>query len=214
MKLLGEPEVLASSATETTINLPMKHGVAPDEMQQIRVALERSPTVENVRMALFVFWGLIFAKCFAAEWLARVYEAPLNTLYVWIPSVMFGALCTVAYATHMLKEWKVRALTGHLVAAIWTACAMAAVLISLVGTASGVVPVIKVPAFLAVIMGVGFFIHSVLDPRFWFKPAAYGWWVGSVLLFINPGVNAFGWFALMIILFQVLPTVMLWREGR
>lgn len=191
----------------------MRSTLAPDEMAQIRIALERSRRVENVKMALFVFWGLILAKSFAAEWVQRVYEMPFNTLYVWVPSIAFGLLCTFAYLNLMLKEWKLRPLSSHLVATIWTACAVAAILIGLVGTTAEVVPGEKVPAFLAVIMGVGFFIHSVLDQRFWFKPAAFGWWVGAVVLFFYPGPHAFGWFAAFILLFQVLPTVLLWAEG-
>ena len=65
------------------------------------------------------------------------------------------------------------------------------------------------PAIFSIIIGIGFFIHGAIDNRFVFKLSAYGWWLGSIWLFYRPDLNALAWFALMIILFHVLPATWL-----
>ncbi|MCX7878150.1 MAG: hypothetical protein N2510_05840, partial [Ignavibacteria bacterium] len=46
----------------------------------------------------------------------------------------------------------------------------------------------------------------------WFKFISLGWWSGGILLFIFPGLHSLLVFAVMMICFQLIPGVILYRR--
>lgn len=186
----------------------------PQEMAQVRMALEHGQKVAPFRGVVYIFWGLIVAKCTMAEWAIQYYDMPIRSYYIWGPMIIFAAVCTWVYAGANLRETTHRPLTGRFVRAVWGGCIMAMTLIGIVGAGAGVFNPYLVPALFSIIMGVGYFIHSVVDHRFVYKFAAYGWWIGSIGLLIQPNLNALAWFSLMIVLFQVLPATWLYLQYR
>ena len=181
---------------------------------QIKLALEQQGKLLPFRGLLYIFWGIILAKCIFAEWAIRKYQLPVNSFYIWIPTLIFASVSTWVYAGVTLRDVYRQPLTGQFVAAIWGGCFMAAALVVVVGYGGGSLSLFILPAICAVILGVGYFIHSVLDQRFIFKLSAYCWWLGSIPLFINPYLDALAWFSLMIILFQVLPATGLYLQWK
>lgn len=58
---------------------------------------------------IFLLWSLLFTKCFSLEYLVRVYEVPINSLYyVWCLSVTMATVATVVYA--QLEKASIRSL--------------------------------------------------------------------------------------------------------
>jgi hypothetical protein len=187
---------------------------SPQELSQVKLALEREQRVVRFRGLVYIFWGLIVAKCFLAEWAVQVYRMPFSSLYVWMPTMIFAAVCTWVYAGAALKETPTRPLTGKYVSAIWGGCLMACVLLTTLAIGAANISLTILPAMFAVVIGVGYFIHSVIDHRFLFKLTAYGWWAACVALSLQTSVNNFAWFALAILLLQTAPTTWLHINGR
>ena len=46
---------------------------------------------------LIVGWIFILAKCLASSWAVSHYQIPIDPLFVWIPSFLFGGVCTGLY---------------------------------------------------------------------------------------------------------------------
>ncbi len=187
---------------------------SPIELEQLKLALEAERRVVSFRGYVYIFWGLIVAKCFLAEWAIRYYQMPVRSYFVWAPTLFFGTVCTWVYAGVTLKKTRNRPLTGRFVAAIWGGCFMGAAMISVPGLGSGYLSLYQLPAFFAVIAGIGYFVHSVIDHRTIYKVSAYGWWLGSGYLFFEPDIHALAWFALLIILCQVIPATLLLLRSR
>ena len=91
---------------------------------------------------------------------------------------------------------------------------MACVLLTTLAIGAANISLTILPAMFAVVIGVGYFIHSVIDHRFLFKLTAYGWWAACVALSLQTSVNNFAWFALAILLLQTAPTTWLHINGR
>jgi hypothetical protein len=183
-------------------------------MSQVKIALEREAKVVPFRGLVFIFWGLIVAKCFLAEWAVAVYQMPFNSLYVWVPTLIFATVCTWVYAGVALKGTPKRPITGSFVSAVWGGCIMACVLLTIIAFGAANISLFLLPAMFSVVIGVGYFIHSVVDHRFVYKLSAYGWWVGAVGLSLETSVNNLAWFALMILILQTAPATWLhFRHG-
>ncbi|MGE9297216.1 MAG: hypothetical protein ACQKBV_13115 [Puniceicoccales bacterium] len=181
---------------------------------ELELALERSERVVASRMLLLVFWGLILAKCILLQWAILRYDVPVDGgLFIWTPSFIFGAVCTIVYGKVTFEEFHRTPLTSRLVRGIWAACIAAMSLLGIVAVGLGGMSPFLLPGVFAVLMGVGFFIQGAMDPRPYLRTAAIGWWLGSIWLIYQASADALLSLAVMVIAFQVTPTLLLfWQE--
>jgi hypothetical protein len=98
-----------------------------------------------------------------------------------------------------------RPISAHLVNRIWLGCLIALMLLAVANKWIGGIDGYLLPGIYALILGIGFYIHGVLDRRKPFQWAAGGWWLGALGLFALNDVRALGLFAGLILLCQVLP---------
>jgi len=192
--------------------VPQTQSASTEEtLAQIELAMEHDRTHDSIRGIATIFWGLILAKCFLAQWAVFAYNIPINALiFIWIPSLTFGALCTFIYASVVLKRITNRSLAGRFVRHIWGATLVLIAATTLLGAGLNLFDPMLLPGFFALIVGASFYIHSALNNRLLFKWTAVGWWTGSAWLFYNADENALGIFSLMILCFQVIPAVYLY----
>ncbi|WP_269538635.1 hypothetical protein [Cerasicoccus fimbriatus] len=183
---------------------------------ELEIALERSAQMTASRMLLLVFWGLIIAKCTLLQWAILKHDVPIDGgLYIWLPSFIFGAVCSFVYGKVTLEEFHRTPMTSRLVRGIWAACIAAMAIFGVVAVGLGEMSPYLLPAIFAVLMGVGFFIQGMIDPKPYLRTAAIGWWLGSIWLFYESNANALMWLSVMIILLQVIPTTALfWQEKK
>lgn len=185
------------------------------EFAEVQLALEKGYRLTPFRGLLFLFWGLILAKCSLVQWSIITYQVPIDgLLYIWTPSIIFGIVCTVVYARLTLEEFHRAPLTNNLVRGIWVACAISLALLGIVGVGFQEFSPWLLPAMLAVMLGLGYCIHGFLDKRPLFFFAAAGWWLGSVWLFYLANTDTLLWLAGMLVAFQVAPSTLLWLERR
>jgi hypothetical protein len=179
---------------------------SPQEIAELELALQKSRQVPGFRALLAFFWGLILAKCLLAQWLSEIYHTPINTFwFVWVPSFMISGALTLGYAYWLFRELPRMPLSGRLVSATWVACATGFGILVLVAGVYGVFSPYLLPALAAVLLGVGFSIHGVVDRRNIFRYAAIGWWLAAIWLAANPDITSLAWMALFLALFEVLP---------
>lgn len=187
--------------------------IEPREMSQVKLVLEQKRNVSQFSGLINIFWGLIAAKCVLSEWAVQYFNWPIFSIYIWMPTLLFGIIGTWVYAGFTLKKIHHRPLTGQFVSAIWGGSLMALALIGIGGWGLGKISLYVLPSIFSIVIGMGFFIHSVIDNRFVFKLSAYGWWIGSVWLFYQSNLNTLAWFAFMIVLFHVLPAAWLYLNN-
>ncbi len=179
------------------------------EMTEVKMALEYEKKVTPQRLILFMFWGLILVKCIMAEWAINYYSMPINSIYVWLPTLIFGFIATWVYFESIVKGFMTQPLVGRYVAKIWAGCAVAITIVGIVGTGLNAFSIFLLPAFFSIIIGLGYFCYSAVDQRLIFKYCAGVWWIGSVGLFYCSNVNSFFWFSILIFCNQVVPSIYL-----
>jgi hypothetical protein len=65
-------------------------------VREVTVA-EKAPRNRRVERVIAICWVIILLKSFAVIWLFNRYNVPVSALWVIAPTVVFAALCTVAY---------------------------------------------------------------------------------------------------------------------
>ena len=46
---------------------------------------------------LLGFWVLLLVKCLLSTWAVAHWDMPVSSFWVWLPSMIFGAVCTSLY---------------------------------------------------------------------------------------------------------------------
>jgi hypothetical protein len=66
-------------------------------IEEVHVNPRRAPRSARVGKLLLVGWVLILAKSWLLIWAVEKYHVPINPLWVIIPTVVFGFVCTLVY---------------------------------------------------------------------------------------------------------------------
>ncbi len=181
-----------------------------EELRQVEIALEQGKNAPQFQGILALFWGLIFAKLFILEYAMQVYAVPLNsTIYIWTLTLIMAAGCTLAYLRLGRHRFKGKPVTGKMVRSIWMGAFAAILTATVAGNFLADFSSYVLPAIFALVLGVGFFSHSVLNDRALFKVLAICWWLAALLLSSRDEVVTYAWFSGFLVVFQVLPTAYL-----
>ena len=116
-----------------------------------------------------IVWGLIAATSVISEWAIEKFNWPILSLYIWLPTFIFGCIYTWVYASVTLNKIQSRPLTGRFVSAIWGECLMALALVGIGAWGMHNFNIYLLPGIFSIIIGVGFFIHNAIDNCFVFK---------------------------------------------
>lgn len=176
------------------------------DFNQVQMALQQSAKADNTRSILLLFWGAIMTKCFATEWAVQYYAMPFDSLYIWIPTLVFGSVCTLVYTYTKLGSLSFKPMAGSYTASVWFSCGVAAVLIGVAGLQFHVIDGRHIPGLLALLMGVGCYTTSIVERTPFNRYLALGWWAGALVLFAINSINSIIWFAALIMLLQMVPT--------
>lgn len=184
-------------------------------MAQIEMALEEGQRQTTFRSLLFIFWGVIVAKCSVLQWAIYRYDAPIDGwLYVWAPSFIFGILCMVVYAKSALGEKTRAPLTTRLMRGLWIACGAAFLIFAMESVVFEKFNPFLLPGILAVLMGVGYFIQGVAESRKLYELLGFGWWAGSCVLLWLGNVDTLAWLSLMLLFLQALPATVVFVQNK
>lgn len=65
-------------------------------VKDVRVLRRVSRTRFNA-WVLGAFWGLVLTKCILAHWAIVRWDMPVSSFWVWFPTLIFAALCTIVF---------------------------------------------------------------------------------------------------------------------
>lgn len=157
---------------------------------------------------LIVLWGLLFTKCFVFEYLVSVYSVPVNSiLYIWAPSIVMATVATLVFL-RIQSEGRTAGMATSLTAGKWGGIGVAALLILFIGLYSNLILPARIPAYFALLMGLGYGLQGARTKDLLDWLPALGWWVGGITIFQSASVVGLLIFAVCIVLFSVLPTLL------
>jgi hypothetical protein len=134
--------------------------------------------------------------------------------WIWIGVISFLWSYTFWNRWKDRKQRRVTTLASKFISSIWTGCSTAIFILISAGNISGALKAWSIQPVIALFLGVGFFVSGAVFNYLWLRLIAIGWWAGAVVLFLWPGDYAPLVLGLMMLLFYLLPSLILYYHWR
>lgn len=160
----------------------------------------------------YIIWGILIVIG-----MLGTYFLILSGLYnyigwLWIASIGAGWLYTlIKYAVGDHKK-KVQTFAGKILGAVWLSSGISMTIVGFVGTGSGSYGAYTISPLISVILGIAYFVTGVIYGQPWVRNLSAGWWIGSIATFIWSGRNSLLLFAVLMILLQIIPGIILYSK--
>lgn len=191
-------------------------GSTDNTINEMRLVLESSADTARYRTLLTIFWGLIFAKCFVLEYAVQLYSVPINSVvYVWTLSLSMAAVVTAFHLrARRFNPLDLHATAPRLNQRVWLGACITGLILAVSSVTFEIFSPFYLPGIFAVILGLGFFLHSALSQKRVFAIAAVGWWAVAIPLLATADRVNLLWFGLAIIVLQVAPATIIWTRAK
>lgn len=183
---------------------------AQNDLAYIRELMVDTRRAASVSGGYFILWGLVVGVGLFATWLQVKGVLPYQPLLTWGPCIALGVLGNFFLVRRDMRE-PVQLPAGRLIGMVWAAVGVTQLIFFFAGLGMNHLPGEQMPAIFASLIGTGMFLTGVLASLSWLRNMAFGWWLGSLVMFIWPGEHVILLMGLMLLVFYVLPGVMLIR---
>ncbi len=159
-----------------------------------------------------IFWGLLisFGLLITYFSVAQGWETSLS--WFWPALIGFGWTYTIVTEIRHERKRRVKTFAGKIVGAVWIAFGISATILGFVGTVSGAYHGVFISPLIAVLLGTAFLVCGVLYGKSWVSYLSIGWWGGAIAMFFMHNLETLLVMIGMLILFQVIPGLVLYRE--
>lgn len=183
---------------------------AQSDLAYIRELMVDTRRAAGVSGAYFILWGVLVGLGLLATWLQVIGVLPYKPLLTWGPVIALGILGNILLMRREMQE-PVQTPAGRLIGMVWVAVGVTQLIFFYAGLGTGALPGEQMPAVFSSLIGTGLFLTGVLACLGWLRNMAFGWWAGSLLMFLWPGEHVIALMGLMLLVFYVLPGIVLIR---
>jgi len=190
---------------------------AQEEIAFIKKVMQDSRKVILTDGIEFIYWGVIVTICllftyFTAE---QHMTGPINMVSIfWTIFMLIGGLGSAVFLKRRYKSAEAKSLAAIVLGKIWLANGIGMILAGFVGGFSGAIHGVFISPLMSCFLGGSYFISGFIYGKKWISYLALLWWLGAVIMFIFPGLYVVLMMAIMMILFQIVPGITLYRESR
>ncbi|HET9137710.1 MAG TPA: hypothetical protein VFO76_13845 [Candidatus Kapabacteria bacterium] len=198
----------------------MDQTFAQEELAFIRKVMADSRTVIYDDGKPGIVWGLIVALGMFATYIDATTDLHFNAAWLWIGLSVLGWAYIYYYKAKKIKKYRMRTFAGKLIGAIWGACGMC---IGLTIVMTYVAPEISgewmihplaLTTICSILVGMAYYISGIVYGKAWVRNISYGWWIGAIAMLFWPSIHVLLIYAGMLIAFQVIPGIIMYRESR
>ncbi|MBS1516678.1 MAG: hypothetical protein JSS91_01170 [Bacteroidetes bacterium] len=185
------------------------------ELSLIKKIMEDTRRINIDNGVHYIFWGILVAAGLLINYLMLImdfYEKYAG--FVWLVLMISGVVADILIGKHQSKRSRVSTYGGRLLSSLWLASGIAMFIFGFVGSFAGAYNPIYICPIIATSLGISYFTSGSIQQLKWLKMVSLGWWSGAVVMFLFPGIHTLLIFALMIILFQIVPGIVLNKKSR
>jgi hypothetical protein len=189
----------------------MDEKTAMDELQFIKKVIEDTKKSMTYNGLDYIVWGILVIAGMLIQYGALLSHYYFNYFWVWSVLIPAGWAFSI-YNGKNKKEKLPRTFTGRIIAYVWGATGVGMTLLGFIGTMTGGIKPVFVGAILSVSLGTGYYITGKIIEAKWISNIAIGWWIGSIVMFVYPGIHSVLIMALMMFFFQTVPGIIIYRK--
>ncbi len=193
---------------------------AQEELAFIRKVMADSQTIIVDDGKPGIAWAIIVSIGMSVTYLVGLGVFEFDVSWLWIGLSVLGWGYISWYKSKKIKQDRMRTLAGKIIGSIWGACGFCIGLtITLVFVAphvSGewVIHPVAITSIVSIMLGMAYFVTGVVYGKTWVRYISLGWWLGAIGMLLWPTVHVLGIYTVMLILFQLVPGIVLYRQSK
>lgn len=191
----------------------MNKNRAQEELAFIKKVMQDSQKILTDNGKMYIFWSGCAVLGLAIKFIMQALGIYFHNAWIWIPLIILGWLITFLWRTKhseaLVKTFAQRALYG-----VWTAWGVAIPILAIVAFFFHAVEPWAVPAIIATLLGSAHFASGVITNQTIIRYSGFAWWTGSIAMFVWPGEYAVLLLGVMIVVFQMIPGILLYRKWK
>ena len=163
----------------------------------------------------YIFWGVTVTLALIANYIMALNRVAMKYAgMMWLIMMVSAAIIGSIAERRINKKRKVKTFAGKLLSALWTSSGVAMFMFGFVGTMAGAYNSVYICSLISTVLGVSYFTSGVIQQVKWLQMLSYGWWAGAIVTFILPSVHTLLIFAIMMLFFQTIPGLILYRKWK
>ncbi|MCI0449013.1 MAG: hypothetical protein L0Y79_04390 [Chlorobi bacterium] len=163
----------------------------------------------------YIFWGiLITAALLVNYYMLLTHQSGKFIGLMWLITIVSGFLIDSFIERSNIRKRRVHTFAGKILSALWIASGIAMSMIGFIGPLTKAYNPIFICPIISVILGVSYFASGAIQQVKWLQWLTLGWWAGAIITFVFPSIHTLLIFALMLIFFQTIPGMILYKKWK
>jgi hypothetical protein len=159
-----------------------------------------------------IFWGLLISFGLLITYLSIAQKWEVSLGWFWPVLIGFGWIYTIFTERMYERKRKVKTFAGKIMGAVWIGFGISATIVGFIGSITGAYNGVFISPLIAVLLGTGYLVSGLLYGKSWVSYLSIAWWGGAVVMFFMQNLETLLVMISMMILFQVIPGIFLYRE--
>ncbi len=194
----------------------MQHNAIETKQAELEISLIRK-IMEDSRSAVYdkssqgLFWFTLTAAAVLINYLMAVTGTGLQfTGLLWAAVTIFGILYSIILAKKESAKFKAKTFAGKILMSIGISTGVANIMFAFASLAANAYEPFVIVSMNSLILGMAFYVLSVIQQLKSFKILSDLWWAGSVFFFFMPGIHSLLFMSIMLFASAWIP----WAEER
>ncbi len=185
-----------------------------EDIAFLRQVVEDSRRVVIDNGVHLLAWGVLVVIGMIFTYISEHFKLNLPILWNWIVLISLGWILTIWDGWIKMTRARTRTFVQKVLASLWFGLGIVMTLVGFIGPATGAISTWGTIPLFSLILGAGLFATGTVHQERLRGFAAVGWWIGGIFTMLFPGDYEILLFAGMMIAFQILPGVVLYRKWK
>lgn len=160
----------------------------------------------------FIVWGILIICGLLITYIDVTMPGNQYSDFAWIILVLFGWMFSIIRWYKNKSKEKTTTFAGRITGSAWLASGITMSIIGFVGPATSAYHGVYISPLMASILGLAFYVSSTLYDSKLMKGISIAWWIGSIYMFVDPGIHTIIVMAALMFFLQLVPGIILYRK--
>ncbi len=185
-----------------------------EDLAYLRRVIEDSRRVVIDNGMHLLLWGILVVVGMILTYAYVHFGLNFPEAWMWILLIGAGWLLSIWIGWVKAKKTGAGTFLERVMRSLWIGLGITMTISGFLGPATRVIPSLSVIPLLSFLLATGFLVTSVIQQEHLLRYAAIGWWIGGLISMFWPGDYTILLFAGMMIAFQIIPGLYLYRKWK
>lgn len=191
----------------------MKTYEAKSQLSIIKKMMEDSRQVNINNGFSFIFWGILVSTALIINYILIKNRYSGEYIgFTWLILMGAGAIIGGIVEARLIKRVKVKTFAGDILGSLWMSIGFVIFLFVFMGLFTKAYNGAYISPLVSGLLAIGYFTSGVISRVDWLKYLSIAWYLGSWALFMNISNESMLYFAFMLIFFQAIPGIILYKK--